>query len=78
MADPAHLRKEPQYVVTLRVGIGQQVEEDWGVLDNIFEGVGLGGGLDLQLSVSKNSVLISMKNFPNNERFWQYNWTLSQ
>jgi hypothetical protein len=37
---------------------------------------GVGEDLDLQLSVSKNRVLMSMKSFPNNERFWQYNWTL--
>ena len=30
--------------------------------------------LYLQLSVSKNSVLMSIKNFPKSERFWQYNW----
>jgi len=34
-ANLAHLGKEAQDVVTLRVGIGQQVEEDCGVPDQI-------------------------------------------
>jgi hypothetical protein len=62
-------------VVTLGVRIGQQVEEDYGVSDKATKEAAW-EDLDLQLSVSKNRVLMSMKSFPNNDKFWQYNWTL--
>ena len=61
-------------MVTLRVGVRQQVEKNYGISDKVAGDGDLGKDLDLQLSVSKNRVLISMKSFPNNERFWQYNW----
>jgi hypothetical protein len=36
-ANLAHLRKEAQDVVTVRVGIGQQVKVNWGVSNGLVK-----------------------------------------
>lgn len=61
MANLAHLRKETQDVVTLRVGIGQQVEEDCGVSDDLFKEASLRGSAPTVIRIEKECLDVNEK-----------------
>jgi len=58
-ANIAHLRKKSQDVVTLRVGIGQQVEEDCGFSSDQFEG--LRGSVPTVIRIEKQCLDVDEK-----------------
>lgn len=58
-------------MVTLRVGVGKDIKEDYPrtYVSNVVQL--WGWSRRSQLSQSKKSVLMSINNFPNSDRFWQ-------